>query len=151
MQSSCLRTCYEITLRWMPQNITNEKSTLDQVMSWCQQATTHYLSQFWLRSVNIRLNFSNITMIISLVVILHAFISLLQLPLWCSWAAFRSCLHGGLRSSGVHQTADSSVRPRQQYLHLQCCQTDLNYRGGIGPCVTVFSSHERDVHNVRHL
>ena len=30
----------EIAHRWMPQNLTNEKSTLVQVMSWCHQAIT---------------------------------------------------------------------------------------------------------------
>ena len=38
---------YEIALRWMPQTITNKKSTLVQVMAWCRQATSHYLSQHW--------------------------------------------------------------------------------------------------------
>ena len=31
----------------MPQNLTNQKSTLVQVMAWCHQATSHYLSQMW--------------------------------------------------------------------------------------------------------
>ena len=35
----------EIELRQMPQNLTNEKSTLVQVMAWCHEATSHYLSQ----------------------------------------------------------------------------------------------------------
>ena len=34
IQDSSLDTHYEIALRWMPQNLTNEKSTLVQVMSW---------------------------------------------------------------------------------------------------------------------
>ena len=37
----------EITLRWMSQGLTDDKSTLVQVMSWCRQATRHYLSQCW--------------------------------------------------------------------------------------------------------
>ena len=36
----------------MPQNLTNEKSTLDQVKAWCCQATSHYLSQYRLRSMS---------------------------------------------------------------------------------------------------
>ena len=40
---------YEIALRWMPLGLTDDKSTLIQVMAWCCQATGHYLSQFWLR------------------------------------------------------------------------------------------------------
>ena len=34
-------------LRWMPQDLTDDKSTLVQVMDWCRQATSHYLSQCW--------------------------------------------------------------------------------------------------------
>ena len=38
---------YEIALRWMPQDLTDDKSILFQVMAWCRQATSHYLSQCW--------------------------------------------------------------------------------------------------------
>ena len=34
-------------LRWMPRDLTDDKSTLVQVMAWCHQATSHYLSQCW--------------------------------------------------------------------------------------------------------
>ena len=43
---------YEIALRWMPQDLTDDKSTLVQVMAWCRQATSHYLSQCWSMSPN---------------------------------------------------------------------------------------------------
>ena len=36
----------QIALRWMPLDLTNEKSTLVQVMAWCHQATSHYQCQF---------------------------------------------------------------------------------------------------------
>ena len=36
--------------RWLPQNLTDEKSILVQVMAWCRQATSHYLNQCWPRS-----------------------------------------------------------------------------------------------------
>ena len=36
----------------MPQDLTDNKSTLDQVMAWCRQATSHYLSQYWLSSLS---------------------------------------------------------------------------------------------------
>ena len=39
----------KIALRWMPLNLTDGKSTLVQVMAWCRQATSHYLSQCWRR------------------------------------------------------------------------------------------------------
>ena len=61
---------YEIALTWMPLDLTGDKSTLVQVMAWCRhrrnqaitwtnvdlssvrrQATSHYLSQCWLRSM----------------------------------------------------------------------------------------------------
>ena len=41
----------EIAIRWMPQHLTDHKSTLIQVMAWCRQATSHYLSQCWHRSM----------------------------------------------------------------------------------------------------
>ena len=39
----------KIALRWMPLDLTDDKSTLVQVMAWCRQATSHYLSQCWPR------------------------------------------------------------------------------------------------------
>ena len=45
------RSC-EIALRWMPLNTFDDKSTLVQVMTWCHQASSHYLSQCWPRSIS---------------------------------------------------------------------------------------------------
>ena len=42
----------EIALRWMPQDFTDDKSTLVQVMAWCRQATSHYLGQCWPPSIS---------------------------------------------------------------------------------------------------
>ena len=39
-------------LRWMPLDLTDDKSTLVPVMVWCRQATSHYLRQCWPRSVS---------------------------------------------------------------------------------------------------
>ena len=50
-KNSSLPTCCEIVLRCMLQNLTNEESKLVHVMAWCHQATNHYLSQRWLRSM----------------------------------------------------------------------------------------------------
>ena len=47
-----LRSLYDNALRWMPQNITDDKSTLVQVKAWCRQAASHYLSQCWPRSMS---------------------------------------------------------------------------------------------------
>ena len=41
---------YEIALKWMPPDLTDDKSTL--VMTWCHQAASHYLSQCWPRSLS---------------------------------------------------------------------------------------------------
>ena len=43
---------YEIALRWMPQDLTDDKSILVQVMVCCCQATNHCLSQYWPRSLS---------------------------------------------------------------------------------------------------
>ena len=42
----------EIALIWMSLDFTDEQSTLVQVMAWCRQATNHYLSQCWPRSLS---------------------------------------------------------------------------------------------------
>ena len=39
-------------LRWMLWELTDDKSTLVQVMAWCRQATSHYLSQCWPSSMS---------------------------------------------------------------------------------------------------
>ena len=46
------RSSHDNALRWMPQDLTDDKSTLVQVMAWCRQATSYYLSQCWLRSLS---------------------------------------------------------------------------------------------------
>ena len=43
-------TSCEIALRWLPLDLTYDKSTLVQVMAWCHQATSHHLSLCWPRS-----------------------------------------------------------------------------------------------------
>ena len=40
----------DIALRWTSLNLSDDKSTLVQVMAWCRQATSHYLDQCWPRS-----------------------------------------------------------------------------------------------------
>ena len=42
----------EKALWWMPNDLTDYKSTLVQVMAWCRQATSHYLSQCWPSSMS---------------------------------------------------------------------------------------------------
>ena len=42
----------EIALIWMSMDFTDDQLTLVQVMAWCRQATSHYLSQCWLSSLS---------------------------------------------------------------------------------------------------
>ena len=42
----------ETALIWMSLDFTDDQSTLVQVMAWCRQATSHYLSQCWPRSMS---------------------------------------------------------------------------------------------------
>ena len=46
------RSSHDNALRWMPHDLIDDKSTLVQVMAWCHQTTSHYLSQCWLRSLS---------------------------------------------------------------------------------------------------
>ena len=39
-------------MRWIPRDLTDDKSTLVQVMACCCQATSHYLSQCWPSSMS---------------------------------------------------------------------------------------------------
>ena len=41
----------KIVLKWMPMGLTDGKSTSVQVMAWCRQAPSHYLSKCWPRSL----------------------------------------------------------------------------------------------------
>ena len=45
------RSPHDNALGWMPWDLTDGKSTLVEVMAWCRQATSHYLSQSWSRSL----------------------------------------------------------------------------------------------------
>ena len=56
MQNSGLGTQCEISFKWMPQNLTNEKSTLVQVMAQCCQATSRHQSQSWPRFTKLQLD-----------------------------------------------------------------------------------------------
>ena len=42
----------EIAIIWMSLDFSDYQSTLVQVMAWCRQATSHYLSQCWPRSLS---------------------------------------------------------------------------------------------------
>ena len=46
------RSSHDNALWWMSQDLTDDQSTMVQVMAWCRQATIHYLSQCWPRSLS---------------------------------------------------------------------------------------------------
>ena len=46
------KSSYDNVLRWMPQDLTDDKSTLIQVMAWCRQAITHYLNHWVLTKIS---------------------------------------------------------------------------------------------------
>ena len=51
-QNRSLVTCCEIALKWIAQNLTDEKSTLIVIIAGCCQATNQYLNQCLCRSVS---------------------------------------------------------------------------------------------------
>ena len=48
----CWSLYCEIALIWMSLDCTGDESTLVHVMVWCHQATSHYVSQCWPRSLS---------------------------------------------------------------------------------------------------
>ena len=40
------RASFDKIIRWMTQDLADDKSTLVQIMAWCRQATSHYLNQY---------------------------------------------------------------------------------------------------------
>ena len=46
------RSSYDNALIWMPRHLTHDTSTLVQVMAWCRQAASHYLSHCLPRSMS---------------------------------------------------------------------------------------------------
>ena len=49
---SIFRSSHDNALWWMPYDLSDDKSILVQLMAWCRQATSHYLSQCWPRSMS---------------------------------------------------------------------------------------------------
>ena len=47
------RSSHDNVLQWMPQDLTDDKSRLVQLMAWCRQATSHYMSQCWISSLSL--------------------------------------------------------------------------------------------------
>ena len=78
---SCGISC-EIALIWMSLNLTEDQSTLVQVMAWCRQTPSHYLSQCWARS----LSPYGITRPQWVKLLCHRFASF-----WCHFIIFHDC------------------------------------------------------------
>ena len=51
LRIKCMIMSDEIALCWMPHKTFDEKSPLVQILTWWRQATSHYLSQCWPRSM----------------------------------------------------------------------------------------------------
>ena len=62
-------TCCEIALRRKSLDLTDDKSTLVQVMAWCHHATSHYLNQCWPRSCRHRASLGHNELMIGRVVL----------------------------------------------------------------------------------
>ena len=81
----------EIALIWMSMDFTDDQSTLVQVMAWCRQATSHYLSQFdpdiWRHMASLGHNELNMISV-SGIIFIFSEIALLWMPMiisqhWC--------------------------------------------------------------------
>ena len=46
-----LRIFNEVFLMWI-KDLADDKSTLNQIMAWCREATSHYLNQYWVSSMS---------------------------------------------------------------------------------------------------
>ena len=51
----------KFVLTWMPMDLTDDKLTLAQLMAWCRQAPSHYLSQCWPRLPELMLTQISVT------------------------------------------------------------------------------------------
>ena len=47
----CQEHFHLYVLKWIPWNLTDDESTLVQVMTWCSQTPSHYLNQCWLTKI----------------------------------------------------------------------------------------------------
>ena len=76
----------EIALIWMSLDLIDDQSTLAQVMAWCHQATSHYLSQCWPRSLSpygiIRSQWVNFSKWLFLIFLKHELHPLNHIHIW---------------------------------------------------------------------
>ena len=131
----------EIVLRWRPQNLTNEKSTLVQLMAWSCQATSHYLSQSWPRSISpygVTRPQCVIVALLRNLSIPHRFMSTatnlkLRIPCVVSCTVPVQCSPSGWCSSdGCHRWTAASVKVRESLVSnrqqaIKWINDDLSY------------------------
>ena len=102
----------KIALRWMPLDLTNDKSTLVQVMAWCRQATSHYLSQCWPRFMSpygvTRPQWVNLPYVVGLVQ--DCSNSIANTPSYCSLALSYQCVSWSETMYAYWQGACQMVR-----------------------------------------
>ena len=118
---------YEIAPRWMPLDLTNDKSLLVQVMAWCRQATSHYLSQCWSRSMSpndvARPQWVNSLWSRELIWRHRCWLTLAQVKAWCQMAPSHYLNHYWLiisqvRSNDSHPKAILQVIPQPSIIKL---------------------------------
>ena len=102
----------KITLRWTSLDLSDNKSTLDQVMAWCRQATSHYLNQCWPRSLPpYGVTRPQCVNWLRLVMYMNWVINF-QVMAWCQLSAKPSS------ESGNFKIFNSFIKPDDAYMHL---------------------------------
>ena len=93
----------ETALRSMPQNPSDDKSTLVQVMAWCRQAASHYLSQCCPRSLSpygiTRPQWVNVDTIMQ---VFRTVAGKLDIAVWCCFFKYGSWLYRILYYHWIH-------------------------------------------------
>ena len=141
----------------MSLNLTDDKSTLVQVMGWCHQATSHYLSQWWPRFLppygvttpqkllvrhdqngqhfanNISNAFSLKKIMIWIILQISLYVHRVQWTLWSS-KVFDNGLAPNRQQAITRAKDDKSLLMRiwitclkQLILHIPCHHIDQNY------------------------
>ena len=120
----------EPVLRWLLLDLTGDKSTLVQVMAWCRQATSHYLSQCWPRSMSpygtTRLQWVNFISIININIMM-----LFQGNRWISKQSSSTppnTSHYQNRKTPRYRHMDTALRLTNCYVgYLRVCETKNSF------------------------
>ena len=111
----------EIAIRWMYLDLTDDKSTLVQVMAWCHQATSLYLSQCWPRSMSpygvIRPQWVNSSRPMQWrIYTLTTRLSLVQIMTCCLFGQLIICTDDGLLLTGPLRTNFGEIQIIYSYI-----------------------------------